>query len=595
MASLERRPEHVLDEPPALGAQLGAELRPGRVRFRLFSTTARACSVRLFDEAGVPRADHPLSSVGLGVFAGEVASAGLGTLYKFVLDDRELPDPYARFLPFGVHGPAQVVEPRHPWKHAQVTRPLAEQVIYELHIGTFTDEGTYQAALARLPELAALGITTIELMPLSSVPGSRGWGYDGVAHFAPYAGYGTPDDLRALVDGAHGLGLSVLLDVVYNHFGPSGNYLGAYSPAYFTPDIHTAWGNAPDFAHAPMRRYAVDNALYWLEEFRFDGLRLDATHALIDPSPRHLLRELADRVRALRPRPLLIAEDERNDPTLITDHRLDGVWADDLHHQIHVTLTGEREGYYAGYTPGVADLASTIRNGWLYEGQVYAPTGKPRGASAAALAAEQLVYCLQNHDQVGNRALGERLSQLVSVDAYCAASTLLLFLPMTPLLFMGQEWGASSPFLYFTDHEEELGRLVSAGRCSEFKHFSAFTDPERCAAIPNPQAEETFSRSKLRWDERHGGDHGRVLALYRALLALRASDPVLREPARDRLTAEAYGDVLAVRRWRGRDERVLLVNFGRSAVARKDLPGAQLRVLLGSEGGVAPQSAVILG
>jgi maltooligosyltrehalose trehalohydrolase len=595
MASPEGREEHRSEEQLALGAALGAEVRAGAVRFRLFSTTASACSVRLFGEGGAALADHAMAALGHGVFSAQVAGAGAGTLYKFVLDGRELPDPYARFLPFGVHGPARVEEPRYRWRHGPgVARPLGAHVLYELHLGTFTEEGTYRAALTRLPSLATLGVTTLELMPLSSFPGARGWGYDGVAHFAPYAGYGTPDELRAFVDGAHGLGLSVLLDVVYNHFGPSGNYLGAYSPAYFTRDIPTAWGDAPDFAHEPLRRYVIDNALYWLEQFRFDGLRIDATHAIVDPSPRHVLRELADRVRALQPPRLLIAEDERNEPALVVEHGLDAIWADDFHHQLQVTLTGERDGYYAGYTPGTAGLAQAIRRGWLYEGQTYAPTGRSRGAPATALGAEQFVYCLQNHDQVGNRALGERLSHLVSADAYRAASTLLLFLPGTPLLFMGQEWAASSPFQYFTDHEADLGRLIAEGRRAEFKQFAAFSDPRRGVAIPDPQSADTFARCKLRWDERHHGEHRRVLELYRSLLALRASDPVLRDPSRDRLSAEAHGDVLAVRRWRDRDVRLLLVNFGAVPIARASLPGADLRVLLGSESDLAAHAAVIL-
>ena len=284
--------------------------------------------------------------------------------------DRELPDPYARFLPFGVHGPAEVVRPSHDWHYGSgVHRPLAQHVIYELHVGTFTPEGTFRAAIGHLAELAHLGVTAIELMPVAAFDGTRGWGYDGVAPYAPHATYGTPDDLRRLVDEAHGLGLAVLLDVVYNHYGPSGNYLAAYDPAYFHPTLENAWGAAPDFTHPVLRRHVLDLARHWLEDYRFDGLRLDATHAVLDDSHPHVLAELAAEVGTLRPRKLLIAEDERNDPALVREVGLDAVWADDFHHQVQVTLTGERDGYYAAYTPGTADLARAIERGWLYEGQ----------------------------------------------------------------------------------------------------------------------------------------------------------------------------------------------------------------------------------
>jgi maltooligosyltrehalose trehalohydrolase len=411
-------------------------------------------------------------------------------------------------------------------------------------------------------------------MPVSSFAGARGWGYDGVAHFAPFAPYGSPDDLRFLIDEAHGLGLSVFLDVVYNHFGPAGNYLPAYSPRYFSSTVTNAWGPAPDFENPVMRQYVLDNARYWLTELRFDGLRLDATHTIADPSSPHILRELAAEVSRLEPPRLLIAEDERNDPTLVDAHGLHAVWADDFHHQVRVTLTGEQEGYFAGYRPGVEDLTETIAGGWLYRGQVYPPTGKPRGSDARHLPAEAFVYCIQNHDQVGNRALGARLSHSVSTDAYCAASALLLLLPATPLLFMGQEWAASSPFLFFIDHEEELGRLISEGRRAEFRHFSGFADPGARALIPDPQAAETFLRSRLRWNERSEGDHQRVLTLYRKLLAVRRNDPVLRAAGRDALEVSAHASVLSVRRWSAAGDRLLLVNLGSSGIALDDFAAA---------------------
>jgi maltooligosyltrehalose trehalohydrolase len=585
-------------DAPAAPLLLGAQ--PGRdgTGFGLFTTTTERCALRLFDASGTPAALHAMAPIGDGFFQVEIPGVGHGALYAFELDGRQLPDPYARFLPHGVTGPAMVVEPRHVWRHGPgVARPLSEHVIYELHVGTFSEMGTYAGVVERLPELAALGVTAIELMPVAAFAGQRGWGYDGVALYAPFAPYGTPDELRQLVDEAHGLGLSVLLDVVYNHFGPAGNHLSAYSPAYFSTEIRNAWGDAPDYGHPPMRRLVLENALYWLRDFRFDGLRLDAAHAVVDRSPRHVLRELADRVAGLSPRRLLIAEDDRNDPASVTELGLDAVWADDFHHAVRVTLTGERDGYYASYQPEVAELARTITQGWLYEGQSYALTGKPRGKPARALDAPAFVYCIQNHDQVGNRALGDRLTASVSIEQFRAVSTLLLFLPMTPMLFMGQEWAASSPFLYFTDHDPELGRLVSQGRREEFKHFAAFTDPAIRARIPDPQDVETFRRSRLRWDERDKEPHAGVLALHRALLSLRRSDPVLEVASRDGLSARAAGDVLAVTRTAGGESRLLLVNLGPAPAPLADLglTARDARALLWSDGrppGGAPPAAV---
>lgn len=566
--------------------RLGAHVAGDAVEVATYATGVAECAVRVWPGGET----HPMRALGDGVFAARLAGRGAGLRYKLVLDGRELPDPYARWLPEGVHGAAEVVDSRYVWRHAPPPpRRLAEHVLYELHIGTFTPEGTYLGALARLDDVAALGATAIELMPLAAWNGSRGWGYDGVALFAPHAAYGTPDELRRLIDEAHGRGLAVLLDVVYNHLGPSGNYLASFSPDYFAPAVQTVWGAAPDFAHPPMRRLVVDNARTWLEEFRFDGLRLDATHAIVDPSPRHILRELAELV----PGKLIIAEDERNDPRLVREQRLTAVWADDFHHALHATLTGERDGYYAAYEPGAATLARAIEGGWLYEGQRYAPWGKPRGAPAPEVPAEAFVYCIQNHDQVGNRAFGQRLSSLVSVDAYCAASALLLFLPMTPLLFMGQEWGATTPFCYFTDHGGDLGRAVCAGRREEFKAFAAFSDPHARDRIPDPEAESTFAASKLRWDEREGEDGRRVLALYRDLLALRRDDAVLAASGREGLSAEALGEVLIIRRRAPAGERLLAVNLGAEVVALASLPVGG-RCVFGENGpSLAPHEARI--
>jgi maltooligosyltrehalose trehalohydrolase len=553
--------------PKEARVKLGAHVNGTGTRFAAFAD-ATSCAVRWYGEAGLLLGERPLAYAGGGYFEAHVEGLGHGTLYRFVVDGRELTDPYARFLPLGVHGPAMIIEPRYEWQHDCVGRPLSEHVVYELHVGSFTETGTYAGARSRLSSLAELGITTIELMPVAAFDGARGWGYDGVAHFAPFAPYGTPDELRSFVDEAHGLGLSVLLDVVYNHFGPAGNYLGAYSRAYFSPDVASPWGEAPNFQSAVMRQYVLENALYWLEEFRFDGLRLDATHAIHDDSPKHILRELAETVAPLRPKRYLFAEDERNDERLVTEARIDALWADDFHHQVRVTLTSERDGYYAHYEPGVAGIARAIERGWLYEGQANPSTGRPRGTVADALGAENFVYCIQNHDQIGNRAMGDRLSVAVSVESYLAASLLLLCLPMVPLLFMGQEWAASSPFLYFTDHEAELGRHIFEGRRREFASFPSHANGD---SVPDPQSPGTFVRSRLDWNERNAGSHSRVLELYRRALRLRRNDPVLRDASRRNLRAEAFGNTLIVHRWVHSNSRVLLANFGGETLSTSDL------------------------
>jgi maltooligosyltrehalose trehalohydrolase len=568
----------------AYGARLGAHVEGSHTRFSCF-TNAHAC------ELVIDGKRHAMQRIADDLYEA-ILPVTHGTRYKFALDGKEYPDPYARFLPEGVHGPAMVIEPRRQFKHGYVVRPLSEQVLYELHIGTFTQSGTYRAAIDKLPELVKLGVTAIELLPVASFAGARGWGYDGVALWAPFAPYGTPDELRMLVDEAHGLGLSVLLDVVYNHFGPAGNYLGAYHPSYFTRDVSNPWGDAPNYAHPAMRAFMIDNACYWLDEFHFDGLRLDAVHAIHDASPKHVVRELVERAHALGTRPLLIAEDDRNDPKLVLEYGLDAIWADDFHHQVRVTLTGERDGYYAGYQPGVQGIARAIERGWLYEGQTPPGRDQPRGQPRGALPRSALVYCIQNHDQIGNRALGERLSEDVDLESYCLASMLLLFLPATPLLFMGQEWATRAPFLFFSDHEAELGEAVSLGRREEFKHFAAFSDPDKRTRIPDPQDAQTFQRCKLPWDERDQPKHARVLALYEAMLNLRHSDPVLRSSAD--VSAEAEGDVLRVRRVHGSEERTLIANFGDTPIALS----AGVELLRSSEasqdGVLAPHTAVIV-
>jgi len=564
--------------------------------FVVLTTVAQRVEVRLFDESGRPIRTVPLGREDEMRFAGQLADVTEGALYKFVLDGDEVPDPYARFLPFGVHGPARVVAPRTEPPLASPP-PLHRWAIYELHVGTFTPEGTYRGVVERLDMLVDLGITAIELLPVAAANGARGWGYDGVALYAPHAPYGEPDDLRALVRAAHERGLAVVLDVVYNHFGPSGNYLARYAPEYFTDEVKTPWGGSPSYGWGPMRRLVLDNVRYWLDELGFDALRLDATHTIHDASEPHILREISDVVHARGRR--VFFEDERNEPDVIRKLHADGVWADDFHHQVHVLLTGERDGYYRAYVPSVRALAENIRNGWTFSGEPYAPwEGRPRGRPATGLDREHLLTCVQNHDQVGNRALGTRLTEHCSLDAYCAAVMLSLFLPTIPLVFMGQEWAASTPFLFFSDHGGELGANVSKGRREEFKSFAAFADPETRERIPDPEAESTFEASRLRWDERERGEHARVLDLHRTMLRLRQTDPVLSSACRgEELTASDRPDgVLEVTRTHEASTRRLVINFGEHPAQLPRPDGWRVLVASGpqQDGKLAPYAAVLL-
>ena len=378
----------------------------------------------------------------------------------------------------------------------------------------------------------------IELMPIADFPGQRNWGYDGAALFAPARCYGVPDDLVRLVDTAHWFGLAVVLDVVYNHIGPDGAYLTRFSPYYFSTHHSTPWGPAInlDGAHnRPVRDFLIANASYWVREYHMDGLRLDATHALLDDGTRHFLAELSSHVRGAVPNRqiVLIAEDHRNlahivRPEAVGGWGLDAVWADDFHHQVRRSLAGDSEGYYRDYTGSVADLAATVRQGWFYCGQHSRHLDAPRGTNPAQLAPRQFVVCLQNHDQVGNRAFGERLHHQIDLAAYRAATVLLLCAPETPLLFMGQEWAATAPFLFFTDHKADLGKLVTAGRRREFAAFSAFSDARGRQRIPDPQDPKTFLRSRLNWHECMHESHASTLRLYQRLLELRRTEPLLR-------------------------------------------------------------------
>jgi len=519
---------------------LGAWPEAHGVRFRVWAPGRQKVELVLEGEAQGVRAP-PLEREGEGYWQALAPGVRAGALYRYRLDgEGPFPDPASRFQPEGVHGPSQVVDPDgYEWQSAAWRGlPLEELAVYELHVGSFSPERTFAGVERRLEHIRELGITALELMPLADFPGRRGWGYDGVDLFAPARCYGTPDELRRLVDRAHLLGLAVLVDVVYNHLGPDGAYLGCFSARYFTDRHRTPWGAALNFDGEQcehVRAFFVENALHWLHEYRFDGLRLDATHAIHDGSDRHILAELQAKVRASvgDRRVLVIAEDSRNLAHMVRSERnqgwgLDAVWADDLHHQLRRHLAGDADGYYRDYRGATGDIAETLRDGWFYKGQRSSYLHKHRGSDPTGEPPRRYVVCLQNHDQVGNRALGERLHHQLDEAAFRAATALLLLAPETPLLFMGQEWAASSPFLYFTDHNAELGRLVTEGRRKEFASFAAFSDPAARARIPDPQAEATFSRSRLDWNERQREPHARVERLHRALLALRKEQ----QPAR---------------------------------------------------------------
>jgi maltooligosyltrehalose trehalohydrolase len=518
---------------------LGAVPASGGARFTVWAPQAGHVEI-VFEHPGFT-VTRPLDRLPDGTFTGWEPDVPAAARYRFRIDGGPaLPDPASRWQPDGVHGASAFVDPaQFIWTDGH-WRGLSRDdlVLYELHVGTFTPEGTFAGVESQLAYLASLGVTAIELMPVAEAAGCRNWGYDGVDLFAPSHHYGTPDDLRRLVNAAHMHGLGVILDVVYNHFGPDGACVSAFSDRYFTDRHASPWGAAVNLdgdGSEHVRGFFIENALHWVHEYHVDGLRLDATHALVDDGPTHFLAEFADRVRAGAGRPVvLVAEDDRNMATLV--HRVprgygfDAVWADDFHHQMRRAIAGDHEGYFADFSGTATDIAATIRRGWYYTGQTAPARKQPRGSDPTGLAPSRFVVCLQNHDQIGNRAFGDRLHHGVDLATYRAASALLLMLPQTPLLFMGQEWAASTPFLYFTDHAPALGRRVTEGRREEFSAFSAFADPVARAQIPDPQDPSTFALSRLRWDELAAPEHAGVHRLYATLLGLRRTEPALRDP-----------------------------------------------------------------
>ncbi|MGC2855347.1 malto-oligosyltrehalose trehalohydrolase [Novispirillum sp. DQ9] len=484
-----------------------------------------------------------MDATGSGWYSCMVNDAAEGTLYRFrphgPLNPEGLavPDPASRFQPFGVHAASEVIDPdRYSWDDASwVGRPWEETVLYELHVGTFTPEGTYLGVMERLDHLARLGVTAIELMPVAAGPGRWGWGYDGVTLFAPFAPYGRPEELKQLVDAAHQRDLMVFMDVVYNHFGPEGNYLHLYAKSFFDESRHTPWGAAINFDRdnsRTVRDFFIHNALYWLEEFHIDGLRLDAVHAIADSGSPHILEELAEAVHrgpAVNRHVHLVLENDANQTRFLKRGEAGqplfhvAQWNDDIHHCFHTLLTGEDQGYYADYaTDAGALLARCLSEGFAWQGEPSRHRGGARrGEPSADLPPTAFVSFIQNHDQIGNRAFGERLSDLIGGRAVEAAQSLLLLSPQVPLLFMGEEWGAENPFLYFTDVGPELADAVRDGRRGEFKSFPEFASPEARARIPDPLAESTVARSRLKWDDLTQARHARRLDTVRDLLGLR--------------------------------------------------------------------------
>ena len=552
-----------------LAGPLGATCVPGGVVFRVWAPDADSVAVET--DGGITA----LARGGNGVWSGSVAGAGAGLRYRYRVNDAwGYPDPYSRSQPEGPHGPSEVVDPQaFTWSDAS-WRGLSPHglVIYELHVGAYTSAGTFDALIGELDALRDLGVSAIELMPVAEFPGERNWGYDGVDLFAPSHAYGGPGGLKRLVDAAHARGLGVILDVVYNHFGPDGNYLLQYARDYLTDRHSTPWGDAVNFDgpnSAMVRRFVLDNVVHWLQEYHIDGLRLDATFAIRDDSPRHILAELTEAARAAVAGErgiVLIAETYENDtryllPASAGGHGFDAVWADDFHHALHAYAAHEQSGYYVDYAGTLDEVARTINRGWLYEGQASRHFASGRGTRSGDLPARCFVYAIQNHDQVGNRAFGRRFSHLVGGALNRPWSALLLILPYTPLIFMGQEFAASSRFYYFTDHHGELGREISRGRRSEYARIAGIEEghlPE----TPDPQAEETFAESKLELTERADGGGAQTWAMHRELLSLRREDPVLSRQDRHAMRATSHGDVLILHLWHGRDERIAVANFG---------------------------------
>jgi maltooligosyltrehalose trehalohydrolase len=552
------------------GAQ---RLDDAHTRFALWAPTCSRVAVELQDCPA-----QPMEAAANGWFILELACAA-DACYRFVINDHlHVPDPASREQAGDVHGFSRVVDhSAYSWRHPGWNgRPWHEAVIYELHVGLF---GGFEQVEAHLPHLVELGVTALQMMPIGTFPGQRNWGYDGVMPFAPASCYGTPEQLKHLIDRAHDFGLMVFLDVVYNHFGPEGNYLALYANRFFREDRITPWGEAIDFRQQPVRDFFCENALMWLLDYRFDGLRLDAVHAIDDDA---FVLELASRVRNAVPKPRhvhLILENENNTANLLSNG-FDAQWNDDGHNTLHTLLTGEQDSYYADYaTEPTHKLATCLEQGFVYQGQITRHK-QPRGEPSGHLPPHAFVLFLQNHDQVGNRVFGERLINLVDIDALKAATVLLLLCPMVPLLFMGEEWGSRRPFLYFTDYHDDLANAVREGRRNEFSEFHQFADLQARQHIPDPNAYSTFARSQPDLAPAQHPRQQEWLTFYKDLLQIRRSHilPGLEQACA--LSAEVLGDGAVLASWRIGCDQILriAVNLGEDAVRLPPIPSIAERL-----------------
>jgi maltooligosyltrehalose trehalohydrolase len=560
---------------------IGAEvLNSGGAHFRVWAPRRRNVAV-VIEERDRAR-EFSLEPEAGGYFSGTI-DAKDGNLYRFRLDGGQtlFPDPASRFQPSGPHGPSRIVDPdKFTWSDdGWQGREIKGQVIYEMHIGTFTPEGTWASATAQLPELMRIGITVVELMPVADFPGRFGWGYDGVNLFAPTHLYGEPDDFRRFVDRAHSVGLAVILDVVYNHLGPDGNYLGEFSDSYFSSLHNTDWGAAINFDSADcssVREYFLNNVSHWICEYHLDGLRLDATHSIVDDSKVHILSEIvrtADESAKGRAT-IVVAENESQHVKLVQSpavggYGLDALWNDDFHHSAMVAMTGHNEAYYSDYLGKPQEFISAAKYGFLYQGQWYSWQYRRRGTGDRSLPASAFVTFIQNHDQIANSGRGNRCHALTSPGRYRAMTALLLLLPGTPMLFQGQEFASSSRFCFFADFEGDLKRLVREGRIENLSQFRSLATEEGKASLPDPGDPRTFERCKLDFAERE--QHAGVYLMHSDLIRLRRTDPVFNEEKRADLDGAVLSDQAFVLRFFGErgkslDDRLLVVNLGRDLI-----------------------------
>jgi len=564
--------------------KIGAEVLPGEgVSFRVFAPDHPGVEVVASDASGAERRWSLNRDAEPGYWGGVVDGIGAGARYRFRLagDDGLYPDPASRFQPEGPFGSSEVIDPAFAWTDGEFPGARAAgQVIYEMHVGTFTPEGTWAAAAQRLEHLSNLGVTLIELLPVAEFPGARGWGYDGVNLFAPYHGYGRPEDLRRFVDAAHGRGLGVILDVVYNHFGPDGNFISKFAASYLA-EVTTEWGSGLNYdgpGARPMRELVRENVAHWIDEYHLDGLRIDATQAITDRSPRHILEEIGTEARraAGARHVVVIGENEPQEARLLRPREaggmgFDGLWNDDFHHSAVAALTGHRDAYYSDYEGSTRELLAAVKHGFLFQGQRYAWQRKRRGQSTRGIPPRAFVAFLENHDQVANYGLGKRLWTRSSPGAYRAITALLLLGPWTPMLFQGQEWQSTALFTYFADHPQELAALVKKGRLeflSQFPRYGAsLAEDERC----DPGSRRVFESCRLDWNELARPDHARALRLHQDLIALRRADPTLSRQGDRGVSID--GTVI--------DDRRLLLRFtGTDAEGRESEGGMDDRLLL---------------